>query len=142
MPGRAAWIGSGNCTGNDLTAQRSFSGQWLPFWASLTLFLTPLALRRPRIPLVSKALKMWISPFPANLPFSSLLLWKDKESPGTRSGRNLACSLCTYVEAISDRSSKDSSCALKGLVTNWLRHTTLRLSLAVPFTGLDRFFSL
>jgi hypothetical protein len=142
MPGRAGWIGSGNCTSDDFTAQPSFPGQWLPFWASLTLFLTPLALRRPRIPPVSKALKMWRSPFPQIFLSPPYYCGRIKRAQGTRSGRNLACSLCTYVEAISDRSSKDSSCALKGLVANWLRHTTLRLSLAVPFTGLDRFFSL
>jgi hypothetical protein len=41
-----------------------------------------------------------------------------RESPGTRSGRKLACPLTVYEEAISNRRSKDSSCAHKGLIAN------------------------
>jgi hypothetical protein len=63
------------------------------------------------------------------MPKGRLYTWEEmarmgRQSPGTRSGRKLACCLCMYVEAISNRSSKDSSCAHKGLVTDWLHHTT------------------
>src|ERR1700733_12528928 len=34
--------------------------------------------------------------------------------------------LCVCLEAISNRSSKDSSCAHKGLATNWLHHRIFR----------------
>jgi hypothetical protein len=58
------------------------------------------------------------------MPKGRLYNWEDmakmgRQSPGTRSGRKLTCCLCMYVEAISNRSSKDSSCAHKELVTNW-----------------------
>jgi hypothetical protein len=35
-------------TGNDFTAQRSFPGHWLPFWASFDAVLDDFAPRRPR----------------------------------------------------------------------------------------------
>jgi hypothetical protein len=60
-----------------------------------------------------------------------LYIWEDmarkgRQNPGTRSGGKLAYCLYVCVEAISNRSSKDSSCAHKGLVTNWLHHTRSR----------------
>jgi hypothetical protein len=64
------------------------------------------------------------------MPKGRLYNWEDmgkmgRQSPGTRSGRKLACCLSVYEEAISNRRSKDSSCAHKGLVINWLHHTML-----------------
>ena len=64
------------------------------------------------------------------MPKGRLYTWEDmgwmgRQNPGTRSGRKLACCLCVYLEAISNRSSKDSSCAHKGLMTNWLHHSSL-----------------
>jgi hypothetical protein len=61
------------------------------------------------------------------MPEGRLYNWEDmarmgRQSPGTRSGRKLACCLSVYEEAISHGRSKDSSCAYKGLVTNWLHH--------------------
>jgi hypothetical protein len=62
------------------------------------------------------------------MPKGRLCNWEDmartgRQSPGTRSGRKLASSLSVYEEAISNRRSKDSSCAHKGLVTNRLHHS-------------------
>ena len=64
------------------------------------------------------------------MPKGRLYNWEDmakmgRQSPGTRSGRKLACCLSVYEKGISNRRSKDSSCAHKGLVTNWLHHTML-----------------
>jgi hypothetical protein len=68
------------------------------------------------------------------MPKGRLSNWEDmarmgRQSPGTRSGRK-ACLFSVCVEAISNRSSKDSSCAHKGLVTNWLHHNI------APTTGV------
>jgi hypothetical protein len=64
------------------------------------------------------------------MPKGRLYTWEDmarvgRQSPETRPGRKLACRLSVYVEAISNRRSKDSSCAHKGLVTNWLHRNTM-----------------
>ncbi len=45
-----------------------------------------------------------------------------RQNPETRFGRKLAYCLSVCALAISDRCSKDSSCAHKGLVTNWPHH--------------------
>jgi hypothetical protein len=77
------------------------------------------------------------------MPKGRLYTWEDmarmgRQSPGTRSGRKLACCRRMYVVAISNRSSKDSSCAHKGLVTNWLHHTTpWFLAIVVASTTLE-----
>jgi hypothetical protein len=52
-----------------------------------------------------------------------------RRSRGTRSDRKLACCLSVYEEAISNRHPKDSSCAHKGLVTNWLHHNITSVQL-------------
>ena len=60
------------------------------------------------------------------MPKGRLLRWEDMaRMEGRAQGHVLVESLlvlCVCVEAISNRSSKDSSCAHKGLVTNWLHH--------------------
>jgi hypothetical protein len=48
-----------------------------------------------------------------------------KQNPETRFCRRLACCLSMCVLALSNRCSKGSSCAHKGLVTNWPHHSTL-----------------
>ena len=48
-----------------------------------------------------------------------------KQDPETHFCRKLASSLLVCVEAISNRCSKDSSCAYKGLVTNSLYYTMI-----------------
>lgn len=63
------------------------------------------------------------------MPKGRLYTWEDmarmgRQSPGTCSGRKLACFLSVCLEAISNRRLKENSCAHKGLVTNWLHHNT------------------
>src|SRR2546423_11053689 len=50
-----------------------------------------------------------------------------RQNSETRFGRKLACCLSVCLLAISNRCSKDSFHAHKGLVTNWPHHTMLRL---------------
>ena len=49
-----------------------------------------------------------------------------RQNPEARFGRKLACFLSVCVLAMSNRCSKDSSCAHKGLMTNWPYHSIWR----------------
>jgi hypothetical protein len=59
-----------------------------------------------------------------------------RQSLETRWVESLLVTICVCVLAISNRCSEDSSCARKGLVTNWPHHNILAVEVAYCYLSI------